>query len=112
MSCFDYLELARSSLKDAEADRVTSELESGTADRAVASDAGAIREHRRSECEPGGARSQAAACTGLAAAVVRSNNVTHRIASLDSTDRRSEVTDMRENMSAAVVGRDETKSSR
>jgi hypothetical protein len=51
MSCFDYLELARSSLKDAEANRVTSELESGTADRAVASDAGAIRGHRRSECD-------------------------------------------------------------
>jgi hypothetical protein len=50
--------------------------------------------------------------TMLAAAAVRSDNVAHGIAPLDSTDRRSEVTDMRENISAAIVRHYETKASR
>ena len=57
-------------------------------------------------------QSRDVARTMLAAAVVRSDNVADRIAPLDSTNRRSEVTDMRENISAAIVRHYETKASR
>jgi hypothetical protein len=48
----------------------------------------------------------------LPAAVILTDNVSNGITTPDAIDRRSEVTDMRKNISAAIVRHYETKASR